>query len=92
MTNKELIEMVFDLNEKIPEEFFLERSDCQFEFHSNGCSNIITFGNIYIWGDDDDPREYDDEKDDYNISIKNYVIKEFNRIILSLSNIKFIKQ
>jgi len=49
---------------------------------------VILFLGINIWNDDDDPREYDDEKDTYKLSIEEFVRDEIREMVSVISGIR----
>lgn len=88
---KELIDIVHELNCMLPEEM-LDRGDLCFSLHSTGWQSAILFGEIYLWDNDNDERPWADDTDDYAISVKDYVILEFNKIVELLNKASLKEQ
>ena len=67
---------------------FVENYGDLLEYRSDGNQVVISFLGIKIWNDEDDPREYDDEKDTYKLSIEEFVRDEIREVISALSGIR----
>jgi hypothetical protein len=87
MKDKDLIDLVYELNCLLPDDLLIERGDCSFNLRSSGWQSVILFGDIYLWDNDNDMRPWDEETDDYAISVKDYVIQEFNNIVKLLNTV-----
>jgi len=87
MNDRELIDLVYGLNCLLPEDLVTQRGDCSFNLRSSGWQSVILFGDIYLWDNDNDPRPWDDETDDYAITVKDYVIQEFNNVLEQLNKV-----
>lgn len=47
-----------------------------FRYHTNGLYDWITFGDEFVWQDDDDPRWFDDDKDEHE-PMKDFLVRWF---------------
>jgi len=89
MTDEVLIQMVSELNGCLPKELGEDRGDAQFSLRSNGWSSAILFGDIYLWDDDNDERPWDDDGEDYAITVKDYIIQEYQKLVKLMNAVKF---
>jgi hypothetical protein len=91
MLIKEVDDIVTDLNNllfdqletkiKNPEEISLS-------FNSNGYIVIVKYLGVTIWNSEDDGRKYDYDLDDYEETLKSYLIKQVNLINNVIKEIK----
>ena len=62
-----------------------------FELHTDGNGILIMFMNsIQLWYSDDDEREYNEEKDEYE-SLEGYLRREAQKIIDQIAVLKLVK-
>ena len=86
-------EKIIEIIEKLNEEIYDNGGDEEFtyfDFRTNGTSAIINFmGNYQMWHSDEDEREYNDDKDEYE-SLEQYLRREAKEIINQISSIKLL--
>ena len=77
----ELIQIVDELNDAITP--FQEEENYEyvlnFSLTSNGYYHFIEFGNYCLWHSEDDPREFNEEENDYE-SLKPFIIAEYKKM------------
>jgi hypothetical protein len=77
---------------KLNVEFYsqLERDDDEgiivFELHSTGHEHVICFMDREIWASENDLREYDYDKDEYE-PLEPFIRKEANRILYKITHV-----
>jgi len=85
-----LINLVEKLNIQLFEQGW-EGGEYEFTYLNNGYIEAVEFNETLLWNSDTDEREWDDEKDEYKLTVQEYVIKKFyeyrdnlNKITLTL--------
>lgn len=92
MRNYSLIQEVDKIVNSLNQEIYIHmEKDSRYlgdflEYESNGDTIMILFLGMMIWSNDDDPREYDEEHEEYK-SLEEFIRKEMNHIISVISNI-----
>lgn len=90
MNNNELTEIVCELNECLPKK--LENvCNAHFVFWSCGWQSCILFSEILLWDDCNEERPFDEEKNEYAISIKDYVIERYKELVENMGKADFNK-
>ena len=89
MSTEELVTMIEELNQCLPKELAEDRADAQFCIHSNGFQTVVLFGETYLWDTDNDERPWNEERDDYAISVKCYVVQEYNKLVELMNKANF---
>ena len=88
MTSDEIIIIVSSMNDDLMQEpvieDFLMDLGTWITYSSDGYSHIIEFLGITLWHDDDDMREYDEKKDDYE-PLEPFLRRRINSITQTLS-------
>jgi hypothetical protein len=88
MSDEELIRMVSDLNDCLPPKLNEELGLC-FSLWCNGYTSVVLFNDYPLWNEDNDERPWDEEGDDYAISVKDWVIQEFKKMTELMSAADF---
>jgi len=88
----EVFDIVYKLNQEIYDSLFETCGEIfpVFELHTDGDIIIIVVGSYQLWNSEDDERKYIDE-DEYE-SLEQYLRREVQKIINTISNIKLIKE
>ena len=88
---KEALEAISKLNLEIYEEFEqFGFSFTIFELHTNGGDIIINFmGTLQLWHADEDEREFDEDKNEWE-PLEEYLRKEAQEIINQIAIIKLL--
>jgi len=81
-----LINLVGDLNTQLVEQGYDDGSQ-EFIYFNNGYIEFVGFNGFTLWNSDADEREWDDEKDEYKLTVQEYVIKKFYEYRENLSKI-----
>lgn len=81
---QEIVEAVSYINEII---FETEEELPQLMYITNGCQSKVTWLGEILWVEDDDCREYDENKDEYE-PMKQCLLRECNIILEHLFNLK----
>jgi len=71
-----------ELEDQCPEEYYF------IEFTTDGNDICVRFLGIPIWFREDDMREYDEERDEYE-PLENYLRREINNEIEKISKLRF---
>ena len=90
----EVFDVVYKLNQEIYESLFETCGEIYpvFELHTDGNIILILIGSHQLWNSEDDEREYiDEDKDEYE-PLEQYLRREVQKIINTISNIKLIKE
>jgi len=85
MITEILLNIVYELNSDFYEQTNMDEC-CPFKISSNGDWVEITFMNEFIWGSENDPREYADG--DYE-PLDKYLRKTANKMVYELLKLKF---
>ncbi len=84
---------IIKIIEEINEMFFskIEHLDTmhQLSFVTDGYYQLIEFCDHVLWQSDEDPREFSEEKNEYE-DLKTFIINEFNNFILELNEFYII--
>ncbi len=60
----------------------------QFGFISNGSTQLITYGEVILWNNMDDNRDYNEDEDEYE-DLLLFVKRKFNEYTESLQKLRF---
>jgi hypothetical protein len=84
---KEIKVVIDEINETI----FDQNEDADIPYcvlHYYNREFYVYFLDEQIWNSDDDARKYDDDKDDFSESIREYLFKQINTILSTISKIE----
>lgn len=88
---RKCLELIEELNDKIFKIPYFENIQVGFEYNTNCYTDIIKFGELILYcSENDSLSEWDEEKQDFvDITLKEFVIKEFNKLVINLNKINF---
>jgi hypothetical protein len=87
MKDEELIELVYELNGFLSES--LMAAGGGFSLYSNGYTSVILFGEFVMYDGDNDERPFDEDANDYAMTVKEWVISEYNKLTKMMTEVNF---
>jgi len=89
MNNDDIIKIVNRLNDELYDQnpILISNYGIYLEFSSVGYSSIIKFLDIVIWDEDNDERDFDESKNEYE-PLKFFLIRKINDILEKLGKIR----
>ena len=89
MSDDEMVALVYELNGCIPEAIAENYGGGAFSMQSSGYTSVILFGEFLMYDEDNDERPMDDEGNDYIMTVKEYVIDEYNKLTALMAEANF---
>lgn len=81
----EYIETVRKLNELLPDEGFDDIQYQRFFLSTDGYSNLIGYGDLNLWCDEDDDRDYIEESGE-KVNLENHIVLKMRKYNTYLPN------
>lgn len=85
----DIIGIVEKLNEEIEDNPNIgnDAEPLRFSYITDGYTDIVEFGGIHLWNDDNEERHYDEETDEFE-SLESFLRKQFNNLKKYINEIK----